>query len=128
MRLFLSIVRCLTAALCCWCSSVPTAVAQPRVPRNDTLPQAVVREWSARDPRRSNTPQQVLRMQDLARTGATDMTAVLPEKAKTAMLATIPMAAPGQPEDVARAAAFFARPESAYITGQVLCVDGGMAV
>ena len=56
----------------------------------------------------------------------TDMTAVLPEKAKTAMLATIPMAAPGQPEDVARAAAFFARPESAYITGQVLCVDGGM--
>ena len=58
----------------------------------------------------------------------TDMTAVLPEKAKTAMLATIPLAAPGQPEDVARAAAFFARPESAYITGQVLCVDGGMAV
>ena len=58
----------------------------------------------------------------------TDMTAVLPEKAKTAMLATIPMAASGQPEDVARAAAFFARPESAYITGQVLCVDGGMAV
>ena len=58
----------------------------------------------------------------------TDMTAVLPENAKTAMLATIPMAAPGQPEDVARAAAFFARPESAYITGQVLCVDGGMAV
>ena len=58
----------------------------------------------------------------------TDMTAVLPEKAKTAMLATIPMAAPGQPEDVARAAAFFARPESAYITGQVLCVDGGLAV
>lgn len=58
----------------------------------------------------------------------TDMTAVLPEKAKTAMLATIPMAAPGQPEDVARAAAFFARPESTYITGQVLCVDGGMAV
>ena len=58
----------------------------------------------------------------------TDMTAVLPEKAKTAMLATIPMAAPGQPEDVARAAAFFARPESAYVTGQVLCVDGGMAV
>ena len=58
----------------------------------------------------------------------TDMTAVLPEKAKTAMLSTIPMAAPGQPEDVARAATFFARPESAYITGQVLCVDGGMAV
>ena len=31
-------------------------------------------------------------------------------------------------EDVARAVAFFAEQESAYITGQVLCVDGGMAV
>ncbi len=58
----------------------------------------------------------------------TDMTAVLPEKAREAMLSTIPMGKPGVPEDVARAAAFFARPESAYVTGQVLCVDGGMAV
>ncbi|MGI5962552.1 MAG: 3-oxoacyl-[acyl-carrier-protein] reductase [Lawsonibacter sp.] len=58
----------------------------------------------------------------------TDMTAVLPENAKNAMLSTIPMARPGQPEDVAHAVAFFAQPESAYITGQVLCVDGGMAV
>ena len=58
----------------------------------------------------------------------TDMTAVLPENAKSAMLATIPMGKPGAPEDVARAVAFFARPDSAYITGQVLCVDGGMAV
>ena len=58
----------------------------------------------------------------------TDMTAVLPEKAKDAMLSTIPMGRPGAPEDVARAVAFFAQPESSYITGQVLCVDGGMAV
>ena len=58
----------------------------------------------------------------------TDMTAVLPENAKNAMLSTIPMGHPGAPEDVAKAVAFFARPESAYITGQVLCVDGGMAV
>ena len=58
----------------------------------------------------------------------TDMTAVLPENAKSAMLATIPMGRPGAPEDVARAVAFFAQPDSAYITGQVLCVDGGMAV
>ena len=58
----------------------------------------------------------------------TDMTAVLPENAKTAMLATIPMGRPGAPEDVARAVAFFAEESSAYITGQVLCVDGGMAV
>ena len=58
----------------------------------------------------------------------TDMTAVLPEKAKTAMLSTLPKGRPGSPEDVARAVAFFAAPECAYITGQVLCVDGGMAV
>ena len=58
----------------------------------------------------------------------TDMTAVLPEKAKEAMLSTIPMGRPGAPEDVARAVAFFAEQDSAYITGQVLCVDGGMAV
>ena len=58
----------------------------------------------------------------------TDMTAVLPENAKTAMLATIPMGRPGAPEDVARAVAFFAEESSAYVTGQVLCVDGGMAV
>lgn len=58
----------------------------------------------------------------------TDMTAVLPENAKNAMLSTIPMGRPGAPEDVARAVAFFIQPESAYITGQVLCVDGGMAV
>lgn len=58
----------------------------------------------------------------------TDMTAVLPENAKNAMLSTIPMGHPGTPEHVAQAVSFFAQPESAYITGQVLCVDGGMAV
>lgn len=58
----------------------------------------------------------------------TDMTAVLPENAKNAMLSTIPMGHPGVPEDVARAVAFFAERDAAYVTGQVLCVDGGMAV
>ena len=58
----------------------------------------------------------------------TDMTAVLPEAARTALLASIPMARLGQPEDVARAVAFFASEHAGYITGQVLCVDGGMAV
>ena len=58
----------------------------------------------------------------------TDMTAALPEKAREAMLSTVPMARPGEPADVARAAAFFAEREAAYITGQVLCIDGGMAV
>ena len=58
----------------------------------------------------------------------TDMTAALPDKAKEAMLATIPKGRPGAPEDVARAVAFLVEKESGYITGQVLCVDGGMAV
>jgi len=58
----------------------------------------------------------------------TDMTAVLPDKIKEAMLAAVPKGRPGAPEEVARAVAFFAQRECAYITGQVLCVDGGMAV
>ena len=58
----------------------------------------------------------------------TDMTAALPEKAREAMLTTIPMGRLGQAEDVAKAVAFFAGDTSAYVTGQVLCVDGGMAV
>lgn len=58
----------------------------------------------------------------------TDMTAAMPEKAKEAMLTTIPAGRPGAPEDVAKVVAFFAEKDSAYITGQVLCVDGGMAV
>lgn len=58
----------------------------------------------------------------------TDMTAALPDKARQAMLTTIPKGRPGSPEEVAQAVAFFAAPECAYITGQVLCVDGGIAV
>ena len=58
----------------------------------------------------------------------TDMTRAMPEAAKAAMNGTIPLGRPGQPEEVARAVAFFASEESGYITGQVLCVDGGMAM
>ena len=58
----------------------------------------------------------------------TDMTAAIPEKAREAMLAAIPMARPGQPEEVARTVGFFAQEDTGYVTGQVLCVDGGMAV
>ena len=58
----------------------------------------------------------------------TDMTAKLPEDVKTSMAAGIPMARMGRPEDVANAVAFFASDEAAYVTGQVLCVDGGMAM
>lgn len=58
----------------------------------------------------------------------TDMTAVLPEKAKEAILASIPMARLGAVEDVANAVAFLASDEAGYITGQVLAVDGGMSM
>ena len=58
----------------------------------------------------------------------TDMTAKLPEDVKTSMAAGIPMARMGRPEDVANAVVFFASDEAAYVTGQVLCVDGGMAM
>lgn len=58
----------------------------------------------------------------------TDMTAAMPEAAKTAVLAAIPMGRMGAPEDVAKAVAFLAGDGAAYITGQVLAVDGGMAM
>jgi len=57
---------------------------------------------------------------------ATDMTAVLPDKVKEVFLEKIPLKRMGTPQDIANAALFFASDESAYITGQVLPVDGGM--
>jgi 3-oxoacyl-[acyl-carrier protein] reductase len=56
----------------------------------------------------------------------TDMTAKLPEKLKEEFSKKIPAGYFGKPEDVAAAVAFFASDEARYITGQVLCVDGGM--
>ena len=58
----------------------------------------------------------------------TDMTAALPESVRTEMAKDIPAGRAGQPEDVANAVAFFAAEQSSYLTGQVLCVDGGMAM
>ena len=57
----------------------------------------------------------------------TDMTDVLPEKAKEMALAAIPMARMGTAEEVARVVAFLASDEASYVTGHVLPVDGGMA-
>ena len=58
----------------------------------------------------------------------TDMTAALPEAARETMLASIPTGRAGKPKDVAAAVAFLASDEAAYITGQVLSVDGGMGM
>jgi 3-oxoacyl-[acyl-carrier protein] reductase len=58
----------------------------------------------------------------------TDMTNMLPEVVKEAALAIIPAKKLGTPEDVAKAVAFLASDESGYINGQVLQVDGGMAM
>jgi len=58
----------------------------------------------------------------------TDMTAVLSDLVKNAAMEVIPVKRFGTVEDVARAVAFLASDEAGYITGQVLCVDGGMAM
>ena len=58
----------------------------------------------------------------------TDMTRVLPEAAKTALLGQIPLGALGQPEDIGSAVAFLASEQAGYITGQVLGVDGDMGM
>ncbi|HET6871641.1 MAG TPA: 3-oxoacyl-[acyl-carrier-protein] reductase [Sporolactobacillaceae bacterium] len=58
----------------------------------------------------------------------TDMTSELPEEVKEAMLKEIPLARFGQPEDIAQVVAFLASDASAYMTGQVLRVDGGMVM
>lgn len=57
---------------------------------------------------------------------ATDMTEVLSEEQKAKMLATIPAARLGQPEEIASAVGFLASEEAAYITGVTLHVNGGM--
>jgi 3-oxoacyl-[acyl-carrier protein] reductase len=56
----------------------------------------------------------------------TAMTVGLPEKAKEAMLAQVPLGRMGQPEEIAEAVAFLASEKAAYITGQVIHVNGGM--
>jgi 3-oxoacyl-[acyl-carrier protein] reductase len=56
----------------------------------------------------------------------TDMTAVLKDEVKAAILENIPLKRFGQPEDVAAAVRFLCSDEASYITGHVLDVNGGM--
>lgn len=56
----------------------------------------------------------------------TDMTQILSEDQKTALLASIPTGRMGQPNEIAHACVFLASPQAAYITGHTLHVNGGM--
>lgn len=58
----------------------------------------------------------------------TDMTRVLTDEQKKSMLSQVPLKRLGSTEDVANLAAFLASDQSNYITGQVISVDGGMAM
>ena len=58
----------------------------------------------------------------------TAMTDALTEKVREGLLAQIPMGRLGKPEDVASAVAFLCSEDAAYVTGQVLTVDGGMVM
>jgi len=58
----------------------------------------------------------------------TDMTDKLPDVVKEGVKELIPLRRFGTVDDVAKAIAFFASDDAGYITGQVLCIDGGMAM
>ena len=59
---------------------------------------------------------------------ATDMTDALSDKVKEELSKNIPLGRMGEPEDIANAVEFLVSDKAAYITGQVICVDGGMAI
>lgn len=58
----------------------------------------------------------------------TEMTAALPEAARTALISQIPLGRIGTPETVAEAVAFLAGDTASFITGAVLAVDGGLGI
>lgn len=58
----------------------------------------------------------------------TEMTHVISDEAKAWFLDNIPMKKPGLPADVARVVSFFSSSDSDYVTGQTICVDGGMVM
>jgi 3-oxoacyl-[acyl-carrier protein] reductase len=58
----------------------------------------------------------------------TDMTEKLNEKQKEAILSLIPMKRTAKPEEIASVVCFLASDDAGYMTGQVLCVDGGMVM
>ena len=71
-----------------------------------------------------------VRVNAVAPIAATPMTATLRENEKLSerYLAQIPLGRFGEPEEVADAFLYLAEPASAFVTGQVLCVDGGLCM
>ena len=59
---------------------------------------------------------------------ATDMTDALSEKQREAIVGRIASKRLGEPEDVAKLVRFLAGEDAGYITGQVVCIDGGMSL
>ncbi len=59
---------------------------------------------------------------------ATDMTEKIPEGIKEEIIKKIPLQRLGKPEDIAGVVSFLASPQGDYITGQVICVDGGLLI
>ncbi len=57
----------------------------------------------------------------------TDMTDALPDSVKEEAVGQIPLGRFGEPEDIAQMAVFLASDKAGYITGQIICVDGGIA-
>ena len=58
----------------------------------------------------------------------TDIWSTVPEDAQKSLMGIIPLGRVGQPEEIAKAAAFLASDDAAYITGHILTVDGGIAM
>jgi 3-oxoacyl-[acyl-carrier protein] reductase len=59
---------------------------------------------------------------------SSDMTGKLNDKQKESIISTIPLKRIGLPEDVAKVVSFLASPDADYLTGQVISVDGGIAM
>jgi len=92
------------------------AYAAPR-PASSGLTKSVARELASRNIRcNAVTPGFI----------DTDMTSALPERPRTKMMEGIPLARLGSAEDVASAVCFLASEQAAYVTGEVLKVNGGM--